>query len=97
MIFAVRIPKSIRLGMSMLPFPNIAPEIFSFDLFGFEIALRWYALSYIVGFYFALKIMKHFIRLEYLWKDQIPPMTFDDADRLLTYLILGVILGGRVG
>jgi len=33
----------------MIEFPNISPEIFSFNVFGFELALRWYALSYILG------------------------------------------------
>ncbi len=81
----------------LLPFPNITPEIFSFEFFGIEFALRWYALSYIVGFYFAIKIMKYFVRREVLWQDQSPPMTPDDADRFLSYLILGVIIGGRLG
>ena len=33
----------------MIPFPEISPEIFSVSLFGFDFALRWYALAYIVG------------------------------------------------
>ena len=32
-----------------IPFPDISPEIFSFSVGGFEFALRWYALAYIVG------------------------------------------------
>jgi len=34
---------------AMLPFPDLSPEIFSFTLFGMTVALRWYALAYIVG------------------------------------------------
>ena len=34
---------------AMIPFPDISPEIFTLSLFGMEFALRWYALSYIVG------------------------------------------------
>ena len=33
----------------MIPFPQISPEIFSIQLFGIELALRWYALAYLVG------------------------------------------------
>ncbi len=32
-----------------LPFPDIDPVIFSVDVLGRELALRWYALAYIVG------------------------------------------------
>ena len=33
----------------MIPFPDISPNLFSVNLFGFDIALRWYALAYIAG------------------------------------------------
>ena len=81
----------------MIPFPNISPEIFSFTIGGFEVALRWYAISYIVGFILALYIMKFFIERETLWPHKTAPMDVEQADTFLTYLILGVILGGRLG
>ena len=81
----------------MIPFPNISPEIFSFTIGGFEVALRWYAISYIVGFILALYIMKFFIKRETLWRHKTAPMDVEQSDTFLTYLILGVILGGRLG
>ena len=33
----------------VLPFPDIDPVLFSFRLFGLELAIRWYALAYIAG------------------------------------------------
>ena len=81
----------------MILFPTISPDIFSITVFGAEFTLRWYAVSYIIGFIFALQIMKFFARRSYLWPSQKPPMKIDDCDALLTYLILGVILGGRLG
>ena len=81
----------------MIPFPDIQPEIFSFNFFGVNFALRWYALSYIVGFVFALQIMKFFARRNFLWRDAKPPFSLEQAESLLTYLIVGVILGGRLG
>lgn len=81
----------------MIPFPNISPEIFSFELMGFNFALRWYAVSYILGFFCALKLMKYFVLREILWVSNKPPITPDQADSILTYLILGVIIGGRLG
>ena len=81
----------------MIPFPNINPEIFSFELFGISFALRWYAVSYILGFICALKIMKFFVVRKFLWPSSNPPISKEQADSFLTYLILGVIIGGRLG
>jgi phosphatidylglycerol:prolipoprotein diacylglycerol transferase len=81
----------------MIPFPNISPEIFAIDLFGINFALRWYAVSYILGFICALQIMKYFIVRRLLWKSQSPPLSVSEVDSLLTYLVLGVIIGGRLG
>ena len=64
---------------------------------GFNFALRWYAVSYILGFFCALKLMKYFVLKEKLWVSNKPPITPDQADSILTYLILGVIIGGRLG
>ena len=81
----------------MIAFPNISPEIFSIDLFGINFALRWYAVSYILGFICALKLMKFFLLRKFLWASGTPPISADQADSFLTYLILGVIIGGRLG
>ena len=81
----------------MIPFPNVTPEIFSIQVFGYTLALRWYALSYIAGFIFALWLMKFFIVRKGLWRLDSPPLRPDQADSLLTYLVLGVIVGGRMG
>lgn len=80
----------------MIPFPDISPNLFSFELFGFEIALRWYALAYIVGILFGWWIVLRAIRTPRLWAGD-PPMTAEQVERLLTWIILGVILGGRLG
>ncbi|MFM7442629.1 MAG: prolipoprotein diacylglyceryl transferase, partial [Tabrizicola sp.] len=80
----------------MIPFPDISPNLFSFELFGFEIALRWYALAYIVGILFGWWIVLRAIRMPRLWAGD-PPMTAEQVERLLTWIILGVILGGRLG
>ena len=81
----------------MIPFPNISPEIFSIELFGINLALRWYAVSYILGFICALRLMKFFVVRKLLWPSDKPPFSTDQADSFLTYLIIGVIIGGRMG
>lgn len=79
-----------------LPFPNIDPEIFSIDIMGFNFALRWYALAYIGGLLIGWRIIVHLMKRDSLWKDS-PPMPPLKAEDLLTWLILGVVLGGRLG
>ena len=81
----------------MIPFPDISPDIFSISLGSLKLVLRWYAVSYIAGFICALLIMKFYIRRSHYWVRKEPPMGIDQADTLLTYLILGVIIGGRIG
>ncbi len=80
-----------------LPFPDISPEIFSISLFGFDLALRWYALAYIVGILIGWRLVVMTVRQPYLWPNDTPPMTPKQIEDLLTWIILGVILGGRIG
>ena len=82
--------------MTYIPFPAISPEIFAVDLGGFHLALRWYAMAYIVGLLFAFWLMRRAIRTPRLWPAR-PVMTEVQLEALLTWVIIGVILGGRVG
>ncbi|WP_337225164.1 prolipoprotein diacylglyceryl transferase family protein, partial [Proteus terrae] len=66
------------------------------NLFGFDIALRWYALAYIAGILIGWWIVLRAIRNPSLWSGQ-PPATAEQVERLLTWIVLGVILGGRIG
>lgn len=82
---------------AVLRFPNLSPEIFSISLFGFEFALRWYALAYILGILVAWRLGVMAVRRARLWPAHTPPMTPTQIEDLLTWIILGVILGGRLG
>ena len=82
--------------MSYIPFPPITPEIFSIDLWGFHLALRWYALAYIVGLVAGWLLIRAALRTARLWSGA-PVMTEAQLESLLTWVIIGVILGGRVG
>ena len=59
----------------------------AFNIFSLEI--RWYSLSYIFGIIFGWVYCKR-----YLIKNQNVLKLFDD---LISYLIIGIILGGRLG
>jgi phosphatidylglycerol:prolipoprotein diacylglycerol transferase len=80
-----------------IPFPEISPEIVSITLFGMEFALRWYALAYIVGIVIGWRIVVASTRRPVLWPGDRAPMEPKDVEDLLTWVILGVILGGRLG
>ena len=82
---------------AMIPFPNISPEIFSINLFGFELALRWYALAYIAGILIGWRLSVMTVKAARLWLNDKPVMTPAQIEDLLTWMILGVILGGRLG
>ena len=80
-----------------IPFPAISPEIFSISIGAFEFALRWYALAYIAGILIGWRLAVAALRRPHLWQGDTPPMTKAQIEDLLTWIILGVILGGRLG
>ena len=82
---------------ALIPFPDISPEIFSISLFGMTFALRWYALAYIVGILAGWRLVLRAANTPRLWRDGEPVMTGEQIEDLLTWVILGVILGGRLG
>ncbi|WP_298563159.1 prolipoprotein diacylglyceryl transferase [uncultured Aliiroseovarius sp.] len=79
-----------------IPFPNIGPEIFSIDLGSFTFALRWYAMGYLVGIAIGWWIIARALARPALWRDE-SPMTKAQLEDLATWIILGIIAGGRLG
>ncbi|CUH62896.1 Prolipoprotein diacylglyceryl transferase [Thalassovita autumnalis] len=82
---------------AMIPFPDISPEIFSISLFGITFALRWYALAYIGGILIGWRLIVMAASRPQLWPGDTAPMSKEQVEDLLTWIILGVILGGRLG
>ncbi|UWR02037.1 prolipoprotein diacylglyceryl transferase [Ruegeria conchae] len=82
---------------AVLNFPDLSPDVFSISVFGMEFALRWYALAYIVGILIAWRVALIALRRPGLWTDETPPMRPDQLEDLVTWIIAGVILGGRLG
>lgn len=82
--------------MSYIPFPNISPEIFSIDIGPVTLALRWYALAYIAGLLLGWRLILRILATPRLWSTTAPA-TPEQIERLLTWVIFGVILGGRLG
>ena len=63
-------------------FDPVAIELFSFEI-------RWYSLSYIIGI-----ILGWFLAKKFFISDQEIKDKFDDY---ITYIIIGIIFGGRLG
>ncbi|HSK41100.1 MAG TPA: prolipoprotein diacylglyceryl transferase [Arenibaculum sp.] len=73
--------------MLAIAFPNIDPVAIQIG----PLAIRWYALAYLVGF---VAGWRYCMRLA--GKDPHPPSP-RDFDDFLTWAVVGVILGGRLG
>jgi phosphatidylglycerol:prolipoprotein diacylglycerol transferase len=69
----------------MIAFPNIDPILLQVG----PIAIRWYSLAYIFGALLPIYVFKSLFRKQ--------NMSVDDAFNLVSYIMIGVIFGGRLG
>jgi phosphatidylglycerol:prolipoprotein diacylglycerol transferase len=71
----------------VIPFPAIDPVLVEIG----PLAIRWYALAYIAGIVLGWRLMRRLVAL--------PPVTatVEQVDDFVTWAVLGVILGGRLG
>lgn len=87
----------------MIPYPNINPEIIRIGPF----AVRWYGVMYLIGFASSYLLVRHqIIRREKRGegrevKSSKPidhsPLPIAYVDSLYSYLILGLLIGARLG
>lgn len=63
----------------------------AFSIFGMPI--RWYALAYIAGFVIGYYLFKYIVSK----KDSTIQISKKQMEDFLTYIVFGVILGGRIG
>jgi phosphatidylglycerol:prolipoprotein diacylglycerol transferase len=80
------------MPVSALPFPNFDPVLISIG----PLAIRWYALAYIVGILLGWLYARILIRNEALWGGRAP-LTVGNFDDFIVWITLGIILGGRLG
>lgn len=83
-----RFPAALGLALLEIPYPYIDPV--ALDLPG-PIDVRWYGLMYLAGFAIAYFVLRWLARERFLRLDP------DAVGDLITALVLGVILGGRLG
>ena len=75
------------LTILTIPYPNIDPVFLRIG----PVELRWYGLMYMLSFILGFFVLRRLAKVHKL------QMTTDDIYDLLFYLILGVMIGGRLG
>ncbi|MCL4456692.1 MAG: prolipoprotein diacylglyceryl transferase [Nitrospirae bacterium] len=71
----------------MIPYPNISPEIIRIG----PVAVRWYGMMYLIGFAASYLLVRYQIKKKGL------NFSKDFVESLYSYLILGLLLGARLG
>ena len=79
----------------VIPYPEIDPVFFTIPVL--RLPIRWYALAYLTAFIVGLMLFRRLMRQAALWPGDQAPLTEDQVESLLTWIVLGVILGGRLG
>ena len=80
------------LVLPLLPYPAINPILVHIG----PLAVRWYALAYIVGILAGWIYARAIISSPRLWNGTAP-LTVVDFDDFVIWITLGIILGGRIG
>lgn len=71
----------------MIPYPSIEPEIVHIG----PLAIRWYGVMYLIGFTASYFLVKKQVIKRGL------PLSSDFLESLYTYIILGLVIGARLG
>ena len=80
------------LVLPVIPFPHIDPILVHIG----PLAVRWYALAYIVGIIAGWFYARAIIASPRIWGGAAP-FTVVDFDDFIIWVTLGIILGGRIG
>jgi phosphatidylglycerol---prolipoprotein diacylglyceryl transferase len=85
------------MPLFVIPFPHLDPVLVHLG----PLAIRWYALAYIVGILLGWVYARALIRSAALWggnaSKNLAPMTLAAFDDFVLWVTLGIILGGRIG
>src|SRR5580700_5671609 len=85
-----RVQKSLFMFvLPVIPYPAVNPVLISIG----PLAIRWYALAYIVGIIAGWFYARAIIASEKLWGGPAP-FTVLDFDDFVVWITLGIIIGG---
>jgi phosphatidylglycerol:prolipoprotein diacylglycerol transferase len=84
----------------MIPYPNISPDIIRIG----PLAVRWYGMMYLIGFVSSYLLVKYQIKKQGQGdrgkgqsQGQGQEYSSDFLDSFYTYIILGLLIGARLG
>lgn len=75
----------------MIAFPNISPEIVSFNIAGLPLQIRWYGLFYVLSFIIGFLTFGHNLKFRQI------KLNREQYESAIFHVMVGVILGGRLG
>ncbi|MFM8377072.1 MAG: prolipoprotein diacylglyceryl transferase [Phenylobacterium sp.] len=76
-----------------MPYPQMDPVLIQIG----PLAIRWYALAYIIGILAAWRYAGSMVGRPALWGGHAPPVDKTGLEDLVLWLTLGIIIGGRLG
>ncbi|OGN49618.1 MAG: prolipoprotein diacylglyceryl transferase, partial [Caulobacterales bacterium RIFOXYA1_FULL_67_7] len=76
-----------------MPFPEFDPVLIHLG----PLPIRWYALAYVAGIVLGWWYAARLVKTERLWAPGKPPINTTQLDDLVLWIVLGIILGGRLG
>jgi phosphatidylglycerol:prolipoprotein diacylglycerol transferase len=79
--------------LAALPFPNIDPVLLNLG----PLQIHWYGIAYVVGILFAWWYSRQLVSNNTLWGNRPAPIKPEDLDDFLTWAVIGIIIGGRLG
>jgi phosphatidylglycerol:prolipoprotein diacylglycerol transferase len=85
--------ETIATRLSILPFPDIDPVIFTIG----PLAVHWYGLAYVAGILLGWLYARRIVQDASLWHKGTPAFTPEQLDDFLLWAAGGIVLGGRIG
>ena len=82
-----------NLIQAALPFPNISPVLIELG----PLQIHWYGIAYVIGILFAWWYSRRLVSNAKFWKNGKSPVSPEDLDDFLTWAVIGIIVGGRLG
>ena len=76
-----------------MPYPDIDPIAFQIG----PVAIRWYGIAFATTFAFGWWYINALLKRPQLWGNAHNPDLQSKIDDLIVYIIIGIILGGRLG
>ncbi|MBO0906398.1 prolipoprotein diacylglyceryl transferase [Jiella sonneratiae] len=80
-------------AFGVLAYPNIDPVFLEIG----PVKLHWYGLAYVAGILCGWLYGRYLVGTPRLWKNGVSPITKLQLDDAILYLVLGIVLGGRIG